>query len=335
MILKKEKLLIKSLVALVLLVFSCSKDEKSNLDSSGQERVVTVGTTDTIVYLRVDGFEVPVYLTIPKECEEPMPAVVVMHGSYGMWAQQNPSSRIMAGQSKEWQSIFAENCIVGAFVDSYSGRGVISREGKWRELPDNFRISAQFVRPKDANAALDLLQNLKYDDITPIVQQEDIALLGFSDGASAVASTLIDVGKIPNTFEWTQSEDGRDYDSSNGVLPPQAKPEIGFSGGVFYYGGSVGYNYWGSPACGSEAMEGNVFYPYAPMLYNIPADDNLTENTLCMVDVLQAKNAPVKLNFYQGARHGFDFNSKGNNVPESETARKETIEWLKQIWSNN
>ncbi|MFD2100626.1 dienelactone hydrolase family protein [Flagellimonas iocasae] len=328
-----KKLNLLLFIGIFIVFISCSNDRSLIYDGETPEVKLSASTTDTIVYALVDNVKVPVYLSIPKECavNGPFPAVVVMHGSYGLWYQNSPESQTMSGQFKEWQNILAENCIVGAFVDSYTERGVITRTGKWAELPNNIKISAQFVRPRDANATLALLQNLKYEDGTTVVQSEDIALLGFSDGATAVASTLIDTDKVPTDFVWTQSDNGTVYDASDGILPPQSKPDVGFSGGVFYYGGSVGYNYWGKHPCGLEVLEENVFYPYAPMLYHIPGDDKLTDNTFCMLDVLEAKGAPVETFYYENAAHSFDY----DHIPDSELARARTIAWLKEIWNTN
>ncbi len=328
-----NKQLIFVLLPIVILMLSnCSKDEGSGIGKAQEKRVIAASTTDTIIKVSVDDFEIPLYVSIPDECETaPFPAVVVMHGSYGMWSNNDPNSEKMSGQFTEWQDILAQNCMVGVFVDSYTGRGVTSRTGKWRELPSNFRISAQFQRTKDANASLAFLQNLKYPDGASIVQANKIILLGFSDGASAVLASLIDTDKVPQGFEWTQSEDGTTYTSTDGVLPPQAKPEIGYAGGIYYYGGAVGYNYWGKHPCNLETLEDNVFYPYAPMLFQIPSDDNLTENTLCLIDVLESKEAPIELLYYEDMPHGFDF----DDVPESETARTATINWIKDILNMN
>lgn len=327
-----KKAILGLLVIAGSVLFSCSDDAKDNLNSIQEERVITGNISDTIIRVSIDNNEIPIYLSIPEGCEEePMPAVVVMHGSDGMWANRDASSETMSGQFTQWQSIFNENCIVGAFVDSYTGRGVVTRSGKWRELPDNFRISAQFQRPKDANAALSLLQNLKYDNGEPVVIPSNIALLGFSDGASAVTATMLDTDRIPEDFDWTQSQNGKEYTISDGVLPPQNKPDIGFSGAVLYYPGSVGYNYFGKHPCGTEAQSGNIFFPYAPMLYQIPSEDVLTENTLCLVDLLEAKEAPVEVHYYGNVSHGFDF----DDLPESNLARKRTIEWFFNRWSEN
>ncbi|WP_422858725.1 dienelactone hydrolase family protein [Flagellimonas sp. S174] len=325
-----KKIAFRLTLTTVLGFLGCSDDTKNDLGSSEETQIVSANTSETILRIQIDNYEIPVYLSIPEGCQgQVMPAVVVMHGSDGMWTNRDPNSETMSGQFKEWQNILAENCIVGAFVDSYSGRGVTTRTGKWRELPDNFKISAQFERPKDANAVLSLLQNLNYDDGSPVVTPEKIALLGFSDGGSAVAASMLDTDRVPVDFEWTQSQNGKEYTLSNGVLPPQKKPKNGFSGAVFYYGGSVGYNYFGKHPCGSNT-DGNVFYPYAPMLFQIPSNDPLTENTLCFVDMLKTKGAPVESYYYEGVDHGFDF----DGLPESILARKRTIEWFKELWSN-
>lgn len=334
MIFGKSRFFFKAAIITALLHLSCGNDDENALGpGQGMGGInITENTTETIVYISVDDFEIPVFLSIPDGCENtPLPAVVVMHGSNGLWTNNDPESRTMSGQFIEWQNILKQNCIIGAFVDSYSARGVITRTGKWRELPDNFRISAQFERSKDANATLSMLQNLKYDNGNDVVKQGDIAILGFSDGATAVAATLMDTDVVPDGFKWTQSQDDKEYDSSDGVSPPQSKPQKGFAGGVFYYGGSVGYNYWGKHPCGDEAIESNVFYPYAPILYNIPENGFLTENTLCMINVLKEKGASVELNLYEDVGHGFDF----DDVPQSTTARNNTIKWLKELWSNN
>lgn len=132
-----------------------------------------------------------------------------MHGSDGMWTNHDSSKGIMSGQFNEWRKLFDENCIVGAFVDSYSGRGVTTRTGKWTTAPDNFKISSQFIRPRDANAALAMLKNLTFTDGSPVVRPKDIGLLGFSDGASAVAATLYNTDTTPKGWVWTQSFDGK------------------------------------------------------------------------------------------------------------------------------
>nr|WP_288932499.1 hypothetical protein [uncultured Allomuricauda sp.] len=322
---------------LLLIVFicclSCSEDDDAFRSITEiPEVVLKESTVDTIIYALVENEKIPIYLSIPQECNnENYPAIVVMHGSDGMWTNHDPETGKMSGQNSEWREIFDNNCIIGAFVDSYSGRGVSTRTGKWTTAPDNFKISSQFIRPKDAYAALEVLKKLKFSDDTNVVRSKDVGLLGFSDGASAVASTLYDTDSTPINWEWTQDFDGKEYNSSSGVLPPISKPNSGFAGGVFYYGGSSGYNYWGAYPCGDYALEGNIYRPYAPMLYQIPENGYLSENTLCLVELLKDKGAPVELNIYEGVGHGFDFDDNY----QSSVARMNALKWFKNTLNIN
>ena len=332
--LKKTLNLLPIAIGILVFCISCSDDDDGNISQFVTQGEIKVSSTtkDTVVYALVNDTKIPIYLSIPKGCaEKNYPAVVVLHGSDGMWKNHDPSTGVMSGQNSEWRELFDENCIVGAYVDSYSERGVTTRSGKWTTAPDNFKISSQFIRPKDANAALALLKKLRFKDGSPIIRSKDIGLLGFSDGATAVASTMYDTDATPTNWAWTQDFDGKTYGTSSGVLPPESKPEEGFAGAVFYYGGSVGNNYWGSSPCSANAMDGNIFNIYAPMLYQIPADGYLTENTLCMVDILKEKGEPVELNIYEGVGHGFDFDD--NN--QSSVARTNAINWFKKVLHMN
>lgn len=307
---------------------SCNKDDGVLSVLGSKEVVLHASTTDTIVYAKVDNYQVPIYLSIPEGCQNTgYPAVVVMHGSDGMWLNHDIASGKMSGQNNQWKELLNNNCIVGAFVDSYTGRGVSTRTGKWTTAPDNFKISSQFIRPKDAYAALEVLKQLKLSNGKNVVRAKDVGLLGFSDGASAVASTLYDTDKTPSDWEWTQTFDGKEYGPDAGVLGPHPKPENGFAGGVFYYGGSGGYNYWGASPCGQNGLNGNIYAPYAPILYQIPSEGYLTENTLCLVNILQQKGMPVELKLYQGVGHGFDFDDND----QSSVARENAIKWFEEI----
>ncbi|NDV42566.1 hypothetical protein [Flagellimonas sediminis] len=307
---------------------SCSKDDDGGSLDDEKEILIGSKTTDTIVYATVDSYKIPIYLSIPRKCAgASLPAIVVLHGSDGMWSNHDTNTKTMSGQNNEWRALFDENCIVGAYVDSYSGRGVTTRTGKWATAPDNFKISSQFIRPKDANAALALLKRLRFADGKTVIRPKDIALLGFSDGASAVAATLYNTQTTPKDWKWSQTFDGKKYDVSSGILPPDPKPNDGFAGGVFYYGGSGGYNYWGVNVCGTNALEGNIYRTYAPMLYQIPEDGYLTEGTLCMYKVLKEKGDPVELNLYSGVGHGFDF----DHLPQSFEARSKAIDWYRDL----
>ncbi|SDQ21690.1 hypothetical protein [Flagellimonas zhangzhouensis] len=334
---KKAYKSINSFNLLVLFTFllwlACSKDDDSGFNHPiSTEVVVSSKTTDTIVYTEVNNSTVPIYISIPEGCDNPnFPAVVVMHGSDGMWSDHDINTGKMSGQNNDWRELFDQNCIIGVYVDSYSGRGTPTRRGDWEDPPKNFKISSQFIRPRDANAALALIKELKYKDGTRLVRPEDVGLVGFSDGAASVAATLFDTNAIPDGWEWNQSFGGKEYYESDGVLPPEPKPTSGFAGGIFYYGGSVGHNYFGKHPCGDEAYEKNFYQPYAPMLYQIPTEGYLTENTLCMVYLLQQKGMPVTLNLYEGVGHGFDF----EDTEQSAQARASSMVWLRELLHMN
>jgi hypothetical protein len=329
-----KKILKNSSIALltvaILLFSSCNKDDNPfGSPSSGASITLSSKSNDTLVYTKVGNARIPVYISIPEDCNmKDYPAVMVLHGSDGMWLDHDSSQGKMSGQFTEWKSFLNENCIAAVFVDSYSGRGVQTRTGKWTTAPDNFKISSQFIRSRDANAALKLLQEMKFSNGQPVIRKNQVALLGFSDGASAVAATLYDTDTTPEGWEWTQTFDGQSYDTNSGVIPPEPRPTDGFAGGIFYYGGSGAYNYWGKSPCSNDAMEGNVFQPYAPMLYQVPSEGYLSENTLCQVALLKEKGLPVEIRIYQGVGHGFDF----DKVEQSGLARTVSIEWLKNLF---
>jgi dienelactone hydrolase len=316
----------------ILLLSSCSEDENP-FGQPAKDATITLNSksSDTLVYTKVGNAAIPVYIAVPESCDkENFPAVMVLHGSDGMWLDHDASTGKMSGQFNEWKELLNNNCIVAVFVDSYSGRGVQTRTGKWTTAPDNFKISSQFMRPRDANAALRLLQEMKFSNGKPVIRSNQIALVGFSDGASAVASTLYNTDTTPDGWQWIQTFDGKTYDTNSGVIPPEPKPEVGFAGGIFYYGGSGAYNYWGKSPCSDDAAEGNIFQPYAPMLYQVPSEGYLSENTLCQVALLKEKGLPVEVQVYQGVGHGFDF----DKVEQSELARAVSIQWLKQLFAN-
>lgn len=317
------------MLGFVFLISSCVSDDRFSSTTNIEARTISNKTRDTIFYVEVEGSMVPIYVSIPNSCaNETYPAMVVLHGSDGMWKNNKPESGVLLRQFEEWRELLGTNCFVSAFVDSYSPRGCEERSGKWKIPPDNFKISSQFVRSKDANAAFSLLSNLKFSNKQKVVNKENIGLLGFSDGGTALAATLFDEKAIPSDWEWRQKFDGKEYDVTNGVKAPAERPvNEGFSVGVIYYGGSGGNDYWGGSPCGD-----NYFYKnYAPILYQIPSEGYLTDNTLCAVEYLKSVGSEVELNIYQGADHGFD----DDGTSHSEKARTNTIEWLKKEFSKN
>lgn len=314
-------------------LFSCKSDFQDDpLDNTKDESdslsiTIPSTTTDTILYATVNGDVVPIYLSIPKDCgSDDFPAIVLLHGSGGMWHNNDRDAGVMSRQNRDWMEIFNQNCVVGAYIDSYTPRGCIEREGSWKEAPDAFLISAQFVRPYDAYAGLDILRRLVREDGSFLVRHGDEGILGFSDGATALSATLYDTDVTPEGWQWRQDYD-KEYLEADGVGKPANRPqEGGFACGVFYYGGSVGNSYWGGNPCSNPDF---MYKNYAPILYQIPADDYLTENTLCALDRLESISALVEKYIYEDTDHGFD-GDDGSQKQQSDLARIRTMEWFKE-----
>lgn len=318
----KGNLFTIAIVSIIALV-SCKDDHVVELSDT---TLIYTATTDTILYVTVKGDNVPVYLSFPPNCEKNnLPAVVLLHGSGGMWKDDNREAGIMSSQNRDWKTIFDANCMIGAYIDSYTPRGCVEREGDWKVAPLAFSISAQFVRPYDAYAGLELLRNLVNTSGQPIVRPNDVGILGFSDGATALTATLYDTDVTPTDWEWTQEFD-KEYTEANGVGLPAERPESGgFSCGVFYYGGSVGHSYWGGNPCSNSDF---MYINYAPILYQVPELGYLTENTLCAIEEISTRGGNVTKYVYESAEHGFDGNDL-DQKPQSDLARTHTIDWFK------
>lgn len=307
--------------------FSCrdDNDAKPNGVTEFDTVVFPKLDADTIVVLNVNGDQVPVYVSLPENCYQGgCPAVVILHGSGGQWKNDDRDAGELNRQYAEWQELLNKKGMAAVFIDSYTPRGCIEREGEWKEAPKAFTISSQFVRPYDAYSALGWLRSLRTAAGSALIQSENIALMGFSDGATALSATLYDTDQTPENWEWTQKYD-REYTESDGIGIPAARPEQGgFTCGVFYYGGSVGNSYWKGNPCTNEDY---MYVNYAPILYQIPELGYLTENTLCAVEVLKSIDAPVTSYVYEEATHGFDGNNT-DEVSQRDLGRQRTLDWL-------
>ena len=318
--------------SILILVFysSCSSDEGSNpvpIEPDLGTIVFPEIEADSVVLLNVNGDIVPVYLSVPETCyESSCPAVVIMHGSGGLWKSDDREGEELVRQYREWRDILNENGYIGAFVDSYTPRGCIERTGDWKEAPKAFQISSQFVRPHDAYSTLSWLRSLRTIEGNNLIQAQNVGIMGFSDGATALAATLYDTDKTPENWEWTQKYD-KEYTQSDGILSPAVRPEDGgFKSGVFYYGGSVGNSYWGGNPCTNPDF---MYVNYAPILYQLPELGYLTENTLCAIDHLEMINAPIEKYIYDDATHGFDGNDE-DEITQRDLGRQRTLDWFKR-----
>ena len=300
---------------------SCDPKEKpvSNIDTN--KIVFPSGATDTLFYMTSANLSIPVIIHIPSCGTGPFPAVVVMHGSGGLWSNDVPGTA-MASQFIWWQESFDSECVVSVFIDSYSPRGAVENEGEYKVPPKTFEISAQFERPKDAYAILELLLKIVNENGDDLINKSKVGLLGFSHGGTATESTIFDPKLLPDGWEWSQSFDGVSYD----VPSPVERPEgIGFAAAVVYYPGSYHNGYYGK-LCEET---GSYYVNSCPLQMHLAELDPLTENSLCFANSTLQNGGEVDYYVYEGANHSFDNKTSGVDGVASNQARERTMAWFR------
>lgn len=263
----------------------------------------------------------------------PVPAVVVMHGSGGLWSSTDTTHTKMALQFKGWVDSFRVHKIAALFIDSFTPRGV---EDFHNEAPPaNLFVAAEFVRPRDAYAGLDYLRTL------PKIIPQKIALLGYSHGGTTVLSTMVDADAVAKTTPWSVVSSNVTY--TDGVLAPAARPASGgFVAAVSYYPGAAMFSYYGKPGTPSNGK----YVPYAPVMIHAAALDplyttlyNNTDNNtqisaydgLMLKAKLNPASAAMTKYEYAGASHSFDgVTTATADGDASKLARARSIAFLKQ-----
>ena len=321
---------------LALFVFSCSDDDGSDNDPGPDlsgKIVIPASTRDTVLFITaVDNVSLPVFVSIPTSGNN-LPATVVMHGSGGNWQDEDTNNDgiddvvtewELSSQNEQWKGLFDAENIVSAFPGSYYRRGTVENEGDWKNPPRQFEISASFVRNYDAYATLELLRKLVRSDGTPIVTADNVAILGFSHGGTAVQSTLFDTSVVPANWEWSQSYSGTVY--TNEIRVPAPLPEEGgFVAGVMYYPGSFHNSYYGNPCNGTS-----IFQTYADFMIHLASEDPLTSNSNCMLETVGNNGGGEATVYnYQGADHSFDGKTTGVNGESSTLARQRSMNYVK------
>lgn len=343
-----KKMLLAGAVKLTisLLLFSCTKTVNTT-DAAGNmaPTPIQVGTTGAnpettqIVYLPnpTGGNPLKAVLYIPSTAV-PVPAVVVMHGSGGLWSSTDSTNTKMASQFKGWVDSFRVHKIAALFVDSYTARGTKTFHNM--VPPNSLPIAAEFVRPRDAYAGLAYLRTL-----TVKIIPNKIGLLGFSHGGTTVLGTMADADAVAKTTGWSQISAGTTY--TNNVLAPAGKPaEGGFVAAVSYYPGAAMFSYFGKPGTPSDGKYVN----YAPMLIHAAGADPLYTGTYTNWDnntqissydgliqkaQLNPASAPITKQVYSDAAHGFDGETAaGTDANASVLARARSIAFLKQFLYN-
>lgn len=321
--------------AMVLILASCKSDDNGGglqIDLTGKI-VIPDATRDTVLFVNsVDNVSLPIFLSIPSSSVN-MPGTVVMHGSGGNWQDSDTNGDDiddtiveweLSNQNEDWQEMLDSENIVSAFPGSYYRRGTVENAGDWKNPPLQFQISASFVRNYDAYSTLALIRKLVRADGSPIVASENVAIVGFSHGATAVQSTLFDTSVVPANWEWSQSYSGTVY--TNEMREPAPLPEAGgFVAGIMYYPGSFHNSYYGNPCSGTS-----IFETYADFIIHLASEDGLTSNSNCMVETVTNNGGGTATVYnYADTDHGFDGEDSGIDGQSSTLARQRSMDYLR------
>lgn len=317
-------------VALCIGIVACHQDDPQSKNDMVPIDRGTPSITISVLS-KADSKMIPVVIAIPDGATQPLKAVVVMHGSGGLWQDEDTNhdgladicdSNELAPQFTQWKNLLLSNGMVAAFPDSYAPRGTCENENQYKDPPYKFIISGTFIRNSDAIAVLELLRRLVWSDTkTPVIDGDNVAILGFSDGGTAAISTLYDTHATPPDWIWKQSFNGQTYTTE--ILPPQERPVSGgYKTGVWYYAGAFHNSYYGSLCTSGKG----IYKSYCDVLVHLPDEDPLTDNAECLIaTMLQNGGGFATVYHYPGTGHSFD----GTKEPESTLARTRTIDYLK------
>lgn len=272
----------------------------------------------------------------------PWPTVLVVHGSGGLWKNDNPDGGVMAQHFEEWAQLLTEEGYAALFIDSYTPRGLVefpNRKPAEDPALDDSKCSPAYERPKDIFKALSYLQ------ARPDVLADRIALLGFSQGAETCLSSLLST-KITKP-DWTMSYLKLSGTNETRSFPaPQRLPSgpgaaPGFRVACVFYPGCGYFGYFGSPS--SEAA--NLYMPYAPTLIQHGGADPLYAANLyperfvgkaaSEATSLNLGFKPLSLIVYPEATHSFDevpIAQPGETESANQTAKRlgraEALRWF-------
>ncbi len=208
------------------------------------------------------------------------PAVVLMHGCGGAYSSNTVTfdAATVAAQYRDWGGRLSAAGYGVLLVDSFGPRGHGSGVCDIPYADRPAKLNEVTVRPLDAIGALQALR--KQDR----VRQRPVALVGFSNGGSAVLSTVAKTGPAV----WKKSA---------------KKPSPWFAGAAAFY-----------PGCGLQGDFNGAWEPTIPThLFVGTADTTTPPSPTCDARYTEAleREAPVMMASYLGATHGFDRASAG------------------------
>ncbi len=267
----------------------------------------------------------------------PFPAVLVLHGSGGLWYNnREPSTAYpngdMFGPFDMWADQLNDAGYVALFLDSFRPRDLWEFEGE--VPPQDADVAPAYERSRDALDALAFLRGRTY------VDPDRIAVLGFSHGGGGVVGAMVDgqaaideVGSGNFTVNTSQGDNPGTYTVPD---PPVANANTGFRCGVSYYPGAGFFGYFGqtsNPASG-------FYRPYAPLLMIYGEEDDFW--TVGDPEELRDKShywgghgvrdTSLSLSLYEDVDHSFDIYANDDpphaDTPQALAARHETLDFL-------
>lgn len=248
------------------------------------------------------GDRVEAALFLPRGAEA-APAVIVLHGSGGLFDEPaddeaafpiDPARRPLERQFQDWAELLAGEGWAVLLPSSFASRGFYD----WNATPPDGVGTDERLRWRTADA----LAAIDYACRHPRMDCERLAVVGMSNGGSAVLLSL---------FDALERVDGLD-----GVEPPRQDVQIG----VALY-----------PGCGLQGMVSlalpDAYLPRRPLHVFHGSEDPLVSN--CHTRAAQAALAAERLGVaerftlqvFEGAGHSFDSSPDG---PIEEQARAAT-----------
>lgn len=235
---------------------------------------------------------------------EPMPAVLVLHGSGGLYStpDSNDTKLEVSPEFADWAGMLTERGYAVLLPDSFYSRGYF----EWDDHPRGVdEVDRLVMRSYDAYGAL------RYVCEQSFVDCERVGLVGFSNGASVALMVM---------------HEGLDGLSGMSRLTPAAERERFVATFPFY------------PGCELQGLI-DGYYPTAPVAIHHGREDPLLDGCPARVDEVRATaqargvtEVPLSLTIYDGADHGFDGDPR--NAAETrarDAARSATLADLERV----
>lgn len=216
----------------------------------------------------------------------PFPAVVLLHGCSGLMTGVNGG---IGSEFTYWGNLLSDEGYVVMLVDSFSTRNIST------VCNDGTILNEATIRPLDAYAGLKYLGDQAY------VNDDKIALLGWSNGGSAALSSVAKNGNPANPADGAK-----------------------FAGAVVEYPGCGLRSHYGTDYSNPAKVNLGTYLPYAPVVILAGEIDTTTPpapkcvNLVARAQALGASAAtgnPITMTVYSGAKHGFD------------RAKEDSVDW--------